>query len=292
MDIILLLKALILGLVEGVTEFLPISSTGHLIIAGDLLNFNDDKGKVFEIVIQLAAILAVCWEYRKKLMKTALDLACPYLTNPGHSNQTNQQSNAYKFVINLSLAFLPAALLGLAFHDAIKAYLFSPLTVAIALIVGGFVILFIENKSLNASTSYTEAGINTSTNHIDNITRKQAIQIGFAQSLALIPGVSRAGATILGGMVFGLNRQIATEFSFFLAIPIMFAATGYDLLKNWRLLAIDDLAMFAVGFITAFISALIVIKMLLRFVATHDFKVFAWYRIVFGAIVLVYFWAL
>lgn len=291
MDIVLLLKALILGLVEGITEFLPISSTGHLIIAGDLLNFNDNKGKVFEIVIQLAAILAVCWEYRQKLMKTALALVSSRLTSPQFtnqrlSNQSGQQSNAYHFVINLLLAFLPAALLGLAFHDAIKAYLFSPLTVAMALIVGGFVILFIENKSLQASATYTR------TNHIDNITRKQAIQIGFAQSLALIPGVSRAGATILGGMVFGLNRQIATEFSFFLAIPIMFAATGYDLLKNWKLLAIDDLAMFTVGFITAFISALIVIKMLLRFVATHDFRVFAWYRIIFGAIVLVYFWAL
>lgn len=291
MDLILLFKALILGLVEGVTEFLPISSTGHLIIAGDLLNFNDSKGKVFEIVIQLAAILAVCWEYRKKLMKTALDLS-PQFTSQRLAHQTSHQSNAYQFVINLLLAFLPAALLGLVFHDAIKTYLFSPLTVAIALIVGGFVILWIENKSLNTSASYTRTGINTSTNHIDNITRKQAIQIGFAQSLALIPGVSRAGATILGGMVFGLNRQIATEFSFFLAIPIMFAATGYDLLKNWRLLAIDDLAMFTVGFITAFISALIVIKMLLRFVATHDFRGFAWYRIVFGAIVLVYFWTL
>lgn len=271
MDLILLFKAFLLGIVEGATEFLPISSTGHLIIVGDLLNFNDDKGKVFEIVIQLAAILAVCWEYRRKLALTFMGI----LQSPGNHKSKDQQ-----LVFNLLLAFLPAAILGLAFHDAIKAYLFSPFTVAIALIVGGFAILFIENKT---------AGSTAVTHNIDNVSRKQAIQIGFAQSLALIPGVSRAGATILGGMVFGLDRKTATEFSFFLAIPIMFAATAFDLLKSWKLLSIDDLGMFAVGFITAFASALLVIKMLLRFVASNDFKVFAWYRIVFGIIVLLYF---
>jgi undecaprenyl-diphosphatase len=277
MDLILLFKAFILGIVEGATEFLPISSTGHLIIAGDLLDFHDDKGKVFEIVIQLAAILAVCWEYRNKLISTVYELG---------NQPFRQESNAQRFVINLLLAFMPAAVLGLIFHDAIKAYLFSPFTVAIALIVGGFVILWIEDRSLKSS----EAAQHKATNHIDQITKTQALQIGFAQSLALIPGVSRAGATILGGMVFGLNRKTATEFSFFLAIPIMFAATGYDLLKSWKFLSIDDFVVFSVGFVTAFISALLVIKMLLRFVATHDFKVFAWYRIIFGAIVLVYFW--
>lgn len=279
LDLSILVKAFILGLVEGITEFLPISSTGHLIIAGDLLDFNDAKGKVFEIVIQLAAILAVCWEYRTKLVKTAVDALCQ------HSAQ--QQSNARQFIVNLLLAFMPAALLGLAFHDLIKTYLFSPLTVAVALIVGGFAILWIEHKTATSDL----AAKTSSTDKLDNISRKQALQIGCAQSLALIPGVSRSGATILGGMVFGLNRQVATEFSFFLAIPIMFAATAYDLLKNWRLLAVDDIAMFAVGFITAFASALVVIKMLLRFVASHDFKVFAWYRIIFGAIVLIYFWS-
>jgi undecaprenyl-diphosphatase len=278
LDLSILFKALILGLVEGITEFLPISSTGHLIIAGDLLDFNDAKGKVFEIVIQLAAILAVCWEYRKKLIKTAVDALW--------QQAAQQQSNARQFIVNLLLAFMPAALLGLAFHDLIKTYLFSPLTVAIALIVGGFAILWIEHKSANSAL-----GASGTTNTLDNVSRKQALQIGCAQSLALIPGVSRSGATILGGMVFGLNRQVATEFSFFLAIPIMFAATAYDLLKNWQLLAVDDIAMFAVGFITAFASALLVIKMLLRFVASHDFKVFAWYRIIFGAIVLIYFWS-
>lgn len=265
MDLILLLKAFILGLVEGATEFLPISSTGHLIIVGDLLNFNDDKGKIFEIVIQLGAILAVCYEFKKRLT----DMLTHITT----------QATSQKFVINLFIAFLPAALLGLAFHHQIKEYLFSPFSVAIALIVGGFVILLIENTAKKPVTFDIEA-----------LTALQALKIGLAQAVSLVPGVSRAGATILGGMVFGLSRQAATEFSFFLAIPIMFAATAYDLLKSWQLLSIDDTPMFVVGFITAFISALLVIKMLLRFVATHNFKVFAWYRIIFGAIVLAYFW--
>lgn len=264
MDIIILIKAFILGIVEGATEFLPISSTGHLIIVGDLLHFTDDKAKVFDIVIQLGAILAVCYEFRKRLINTLTHM----------TNQTSSQ----RFALNLIIAFLPAAILGFAFHEQIKEYLFTPLTVAIALIVGGFVILYIENTAKKPVTFDVEA-----------MTSKQALKIGLAQSLSLVPGVSRAGATILGGMIFGLSRQAATEFSFFLAIPIMFAATGYDLLKSWQLLSPDDALMFLIGFITAFISALLVIKMLLRFVATHDFKVFAWYRIIFGAIVLVYF---
>ena len=266
MDTLLILKAIIMGIVEGATEFLPISSTGHLIIAGDLLNFlSKEKRDVFEIIIQLGAILAVCFEFRKRLVNTA-------------SNLTNGAS-AQSFVLNLVIAFLPAAILGLLFHKAIKHYLFSPITVAIALIVGGFLILLIEKTVPHANT-----------NTIEDISPKQALQIGCAQALALVPGVSRAGATILGGMVFGLNRQIATEFSFFLAIPIMFAATGYDLLKSWALLDFADLGIFIAGFITAFLSALLVIKMLIRFVANHDFTVFAWYRIVLGAVVLMYFW--
>jgi undecaprenyl-diphosphatase len=264
MDLILLLKAFIQGLVEGATEFLPISSTGHLIITGDLLNFNDAKAKVFDIVIQLAAILAVCWEYRRKLTDTVLHI----------THQTKAQS----FALNLIIAFLPAALIGLAFHDKIKEYLFTPITVAIALILGGVAILLIEKMPLKGKTI-----------SVDAMTQKQALQIGFAQAIALIPGVSRSGATILGGMLFGLNRHTATEFSFFLAIPIMFAATGYDLLKNWKLLSVHDLPMFAVGFVTAFISALIAIKFLLRFVASHSFKIFAWYRIALGLIVIWYF---
>ena len=265
MDTLLLVKAFILGLVEGATEFLPISSTGHLIIVGDLLHFNDDKGKVFEIVIQLAAIFAVCWEYRTKLIDTALHIS--------------SQSKAQQFVLNLFLAFLPAAILGLTFHSAIKHYLFSPITVAFALIVGGFAILFIEKLQLQ-----------TPTTSIDDLKPWQALKIGFAQSLALFPGVSRAGATILGGMLFGINRKTATEFSFFLAIPIMFAATILDVYKSRDILSLADINLFAAGFVTAFLSALVAIRFLLRFVATHDFKVFAWYRIIFGTIVLLYFW--
>ena len=264
MDIILLLKAFVLGIVEGTTEFLPISSTGHLIIVGDLLHFNDDKGKLFEIVIQLAAIFAVCWEYRRKLVDTA--------------RHFTRQSKAQRFVLNLFLAFLPAAILGLAFHSAIKQYLFSPITVAIALIVGGFAILWVEQLPLKTGTA-----------SIDDMTPLQALKVGFAQSLALFPGVSRAGATILGGMVFGLNRKTATEFSFFLAIPIMFAATILDVYKSWEFLSWDDASMFLVGFVTAFLSALVAIRFLLRYVASHDFNAFAWYRIVFGVVVLMYF---
>jgi undecaprenyl-diphosphatase len=266
MDTLLILKAIIMGIVEGATEFLPISSTGHLIIAGDLLNFlSKEKRDVFEIIIQLGAILAVCFEFRTRLLNTATNL--------------KNGASAQGFVLNLFIAFLPAAILGLLFHKAIKTYLFSPITVAIALIVGGFVILLIEKVAPRANTHSIEA-----------ITPKQAFQIGCAQALALVPGVSRAGATILGGMVFGLNRQIATEFSFFLAIPIMFAATGYDLLKNWKLLDLADLGIFIAGFVTAFLSALLVIKILIKFVASHDFTGFAWYRIIFGIGVLLYFW--
>jgi undecaprenyl-diphosphatase len=265
MDLILFFKAFILGIVEGATEFLPISSTGHLIIVGDLLNFNDEKGKVFEIIIQLGAILAVCFEFRSRLVNTITHI--------------KNDASAQGFVQNLIIAFMPAALLGLIFHDYIKQYLFSPITVAIALIIGGFAILAIEKYTSHSSTRTIEA-----------MTKSQALKIGLAQSLALVPGVSRAGATILGGMVFGLTRQTATEFSFFLAIPIMFAATGYDVLKSWHMLSMDDFSLFAVGFVTAFISALIVIKVLIKYVATHDFTGFAWYRIIFGSIVLAYFW--
>jgi len=265
MDLILLFKALILGIVEGATEFLPVSSTGHLIIVGDLLDFNDERGKVFEIVIQLGAILAVCWEYRARI---------------GHvlaSMRTEIASQ--RFAFNLLIAFLPAALLGLAFHHPIKQYLFSPVTVAIALIVGGFAILLIEKYAPQPDTQT-----------VDDMDWKHALKIGFAQALALIPGVSRAGATILGGVVFGLSRKAATEFSFFLAIPIMFAATFFDVYKGREMLHLADIDVFLVGFITAFFSALLVVKGLLRYVAHHDFRVFAWYRIVFGVLVLGYFW--
>ena len=265
MDILLLIKTLIMGVVEGATEFLPISSTGHLIIAGDLLNFlSKEKRDVFEIIIQLGAVLAVCVAFRQRLINTALNVS---------SNR-----KAQGFVLNLFVAFLPLAILGLLFGHQIKTYLFSPISVAITLILGGFAILWIEKNVTKAHTFDVEA-----------MTKKQALQVGLAQALALIPGMSRAGATILGGMMFGLNRQTATEFSFFLALPVMFAATGYDLFKNRHLLDMADAAIFAVGFVAAFISALLEIKVFLRFVANHDFRGFAYYRIVFGVLVLAYF---
>ncbi|MFM9913041.1 MAG: undecaprenyl-diphosphate phosphatase [Methylophilaceae bacterium] len=265
MDILLLLKALILGLVEGATEFLPISSTGHLIIVGDLLNFNDEKGKVFEIVIQLGAILAVCWEYRARILATFTGI--------------RHDPVAQKLTFNLAVAFMPAAILGLAFHHQIKQYLFSPITVAWALILGGVVILVVERIAPAPQT-----------HSVDDMDWKLALKVGLAQTLALFPGVSRAGATILGGVMFKLSRKTATEFSFFLAIPIMFAATALDLVKSYHDLHLADLPMFAVGFVTAFLSALVIVRGLLRYVSNHDFKPFAWYRIVFGSIVLWYFW--
>jgi undecaprenyl-diphosphatase len=269
MDLLLLVKAFVLGVLEGATEFLPISSTGHLIIAGDLLNFNDERGKVFEIVIQLGAILAICWEYRLRLQKVIAGIA----TEP----------SAQRFVVNIFIGFLPAAVLGLIFHSFIKQHLFSPLNVSIALIVGGFIILFIEKKY----ASLGQAAVRTPS--LDDITAVQAIKIGFAQSLAMMPGVSRSGATILGGMIFGLSRKAATEFSFFLAIPVMIAATVLDVYKNWALFSASDLPFFAVGFITAFIAALVAVKTLVKYVANHDFRIFAYYRIIFGTLVLLYF---
>lgn len=264
MDLLLLLKALLLGIVEGATEFLPVSSTGHLIIAGDLLDFNDARGKVFEIVIQLGAILAVCWEYRVKIGHTLASMVT--------------EASSQRLAVNLLVAFMPAAVLGLAFHHAIKQYLFSPITVAWALIVGGIAILLIEKYAPQPDTQT-----------VDDMDWKHALKVGFAQTLALFPGVSRAGATILGGVVFGLSRKTATEFSFFLAIPVMVAATTLDVYKGYGDLHAADLPIFAVGFVTAFISALLVVRGLLRYVAHHDFRAFAWYRIVFGALVLGYY---
>lgn len=265
MDLILLLKTIIMGIVEGATEFLPVSSTGHLIITGDLLGFlTKEKRDVFEIVIQLGAILAVVWQYRVKFTHVA-----------AHLNESKSQ----QFILNLFIAFLPLAIIGLAFHHEIKALLFNPKSVAIALIVGGFIILWIE-KRLPKVTIH----------HVDDMNWKHALKVGFAQAIALIPGASRAGSTIIGGMLFGLSRTVATEFSFFLAVPVMFAATAYDLFRSRDLLAADDLLIFFIGFITAFIAALVVIKVLIRYVANHDFTAFAWYRIVFGALVLSYYW--
>jgi undecaprenyl-diphosphatase len=261
MDILLLIKAVILGIVEGLTEFLPVSSTGHLILAGDLLDFNDARGKLFEIVIQTGAILAVCWEYRAKIGSVLGGLG---------SNR-----DAQRLVINLAIAFMPAAILGLAFGKAIKAHLFQPIPVALAFIIGGVFILWAERRQHVIRIQ-----------SVDDLTWQDALKLGFCQALALIPGTSRSGATIIGGLFLGLSRKAATEFSFFLAIPTLFAAGGYELWKERALLNTDDLSMWTAGFIAAFISAFLCVRWLLRYISSHDFSLFAWYRIAFGLVVI------
>jgi len=248
-----LLPALILGIVEGVTEFLPISSTGHLILAGDLLGASDERWNVFNIVIQTGAMLAVVWEYRARFFR--IDVAL------------------YR---NLFVAFLPAAVFGLLFSKIIKGYLFHAVPVALAFIVGGIIILLVE-RNPRAQIRVEAAS---------EMTWLDALKVGFAQCFALIPGTSRSGATIIGGMLFGLSRKAATEFSFFLAVPTLVAAGAYDLFKHRTLFSTNDLPMFGVGSVAAFVSAFVVVRWLIRYVATHDFKPFAWYRIAFGLIVL------
>ena len=261
MDVALYLKALVLGVVEGLTEFLPISSTGHLIIAGQLIGYTGEKAKVFEIVIQSGAMLAVIWEYRARFAHMLAGL--------------HRDVAARRFALNLAVAFLPAALLGLAFGGAIKRHLFHAVPVAIAFIVGGAIILWVERASRRATVE-----------RVDDMTWKDALKVGLAQSLALIPGTSRAGATIIGGMLFGLSRRAATEFSFFLAVPTLIAAGAYDLYQHRALLDTGDLGVFSAGFIVSFASAFLCVRWLLRYIATHDFSAFAWYRIAFGIAVL------
>jgi len=247
-----LLQALILGVVEGLTEFLPISSTGHLILAGELLGANDERWSVFNIVIQTGAMLAIVWEYRARFFKVDVAL--------------------YR---NLFVAFLPAAVFGLLFSNFIKSHLFHAVPVAIAFIVGGVIILFVEKIPLKPRVENTR-----------DMSWLDALKIGFAQCFALIPGTSRSGATIIGGMLFGLSRKAATEFSFFLAVPTLMAAGAYDLFKHRALFSASDLPIFGVGSVAAFVSAFVVIRWLIRYVATHDFRPFAWYRIAFGMFVL------
>ena len=261
MDLTLALKALVLGIVEGLTEFLPISSTGHLILAADLLGFNDEKGKVFEIVIQTGAMLAVVWHYRVRFAGVLAGLF--------------SDAKAQRFAINVIIAFIPAAVLGLLFGKYIKAALFKPVPVAIAFIVGAFVILWAERRQHAVRV-----------HEVDDMTWLDALKVGFAQAFALIPGTSRSGATIIGGMLFGLSRKAATEFSFFLAVPTLVAAGVYDLYKNRGLLDVHDIGLFGIGLVTSFIAAFLCIRWLLRYIASHDFTIFAWYRIVFGVIVL------
>ena len=252
MDLAILLKALVLGIVEGLTEFLPISSTGHLILAGELLNASDERWNVFNIVIQTGAMLAVVWEYRARFFKVDLRL--------------------YR---NLVVAFIPAAVLGLLFSKLIKQYLFHAVPVALAFIVGGVIILIVEKRSFQPRVESAQS-----------MTWLDALKVGVAQCFALIPGTSRSGATIIGGMLFGLSRKAATEFSFFLAVPTLIAAGLYDLWKHRDMLSASDAPVFGVGSVVSFISAFVVIRWLIRYVATHDFKPFAWYRIAFGVVVL------
>ncbi|OAI11000.1 undecaprenyl-diphosphatase [Methylomonas lenta] len=262
MDIEILIKALIMGVVEGLTEFLPISSTGHLILAGDLLDFNDDKAKLFSIVIQVGAILAICWEYRVKIASVLSGLT--------------SDKQAQKFVLNLVIAFIPLASLGLLFGKYIKALLFKPIPVALAFIIGAFVIIWAEKREHKIRV-----------HSVDDLSMLDAFKLGIAQAFALIPGTSRSGSTIIGGLLFGLSRKAATEFSFFLAIPTLIIASLYDLYKHKDLLHVEgDLELFAVGLIAAFISALFAVKGLLRYISHHDFIIFAWYRIVFGLVVI------
>ncbi|WP_097305345.1 undecaprenyl-diphosphate phosphatase [Pseudomonas chlororaphis] len=254
-------QALILGIVEGLTEFLPISSTGHQIIVADLLNFGGERAMAFNIIIQLGAILAVVWEFRRKILDVVTGLPT--------------QRNAQRFTINLLIAFMPAVVLGVIFADLIHEYLFNPITVATALVVGGLVMLWAERRQ-------HEIHANT----VDEISWKDALKVGFAQCLAMIPGTSRSGSTIIGGLLFGLSRKTATEFSFFLAMPTMVGAAVYSGYKYRNLFQPDDLPVFAVGFITSFIFAMIAVRGLLKFIANHSYAAFAWYRIAFGLVIL------
>lgn len=261
MEFILVIKAIVLGIVEGLTEFFPISSTGHLIVVADLIAFHTPSAKVFEVVIQLGAILAVVWTYRTRCLATLRGA----LTEP----------EAQRFIGHLLIAFLPAAAVGFIFVNAIKTYLFNAPSVAVALIIGGIIILLVERRPLTIKI-----------NQIDEMSWRDALKVGCAQVFALIPGTSRSGATIIGGMLFGLKRQTATEFSFFLAIPTMFAATLYDIYRHLDLFTAVDTFIFSSGFIAAFISAFFAVQALIRYIATHSFEVFAWYRIVFGLFIL------
>ncbi len=270
MDTNLLLKAAIMGVVEGLTEFLPISSTGHLILAGALLGFDDDKAKVFDIAIQTGAIFAVILVYWKKIRETVVALP--------------SQRQAQQFALNLLIAFVPAVVLGLLFGKAIKAHLFTPVVVATTFIVGGFIILWAEKRQ-------AAGGSAVRVTEVDDMTWKDALKVGLVQCLAMVPGTSRSGATIIGGMLLGLSRKAATDFSFYLAIPTLTGAGAYSLYKERALLSLGDVPLFGVGLLVSFISAWLCIRWLLRFIATHSFNGFAWYRIAFGLVVLATAWS-
>jgi undecaprenyl-diphosphatase len=269
LDIALLIKAVIMGVVEGLTEFLPISSTGHLILAGALLGFDDEKAKVFDIAIQTGAIFAVILVYWQKLRTTLVDLPT--------------QRQAQQFALNVLIAFLPAVVLGLLFGKVIKAHLFTPVVVATTFIVGGFIILWAEKRQAAGGTAVRITDT-------DDMTWKDALKVGLVQCLAMIPGTSRSGATIIGGMLLGLSRKAATDFSFYLAIPTLIGAGGYSLYKERALLSLADVPMFSVGLVVSFLSAWVCVRWLLRFIASHSFTGFAYYRIAFGIVVLFTAW--
>ncbi len=260
-------KALILGIVEGLTEFLPISSTGHLILTSSLLGFNDEKGKVFEVFIQSGAMLAVVWEYRRKLSGVVVDFF--------------REAAARRFALNVVVAFVPAATLGLLFGKHIKSALFYPVPVALAFVIGAFVIIWAERRQRDRRARIES---------VDDMTWVDALKVGIAQSFALIPGTSRSGATIIGGMLFGLSRRVATEFSFYLAVPTLVAAGIYDMWKNRTLFSAEDMPVLAIGFVASFACAVLVIRWLIHYVSRHDFIPFAWYRLAFGGVVLLTAW--
>jgi undecaprenyl-diphosphatase len=262
-DAVLLVKATIMGIVEGLTEFLPVSSTGHLILTGSLLHFDDDRAKVFDIAIQTGAILAVILVYWQKIRSTIVQLP------------SNRQ--AQRFALNVLVGFLPAAVIGLLAYKTIKTYLFNPGVVAGAFIVGALIILWVERASASRPVRIAS---------VDDMTVLDALKVGLVQCLGMIPGTSRSGATIIGGMLLGLSRKAATEFSFFLAIPTLIGAGVYSLYKERGSLGAGDIPLFAVGFVVSFIAAWLCVRWLLRYISSHDFKPFAWYRIVFGLIVL------
>ncbi len=266
MDLLLLLKAAIMGVVEGLTEFLPISSTGHLILAGSLLGFHDEKAKVFDIAIQTGAIFAVILVYWERIRSTIVELPT--------------QRRAQKFALNVLVGFLPAVVLALIFGKFIKAHLFTPVVVATTFILGGFVILWAEKRTAVA----------TRVNTVDEMTVMDALKVGLVQCLAMIPGTSRSGSTIIGGMLLGLSRKAATDFSFFLAIPTLIGAGVYSLYKERALLSAADIPLFAVGLIFSFFSAWLCVRWLLRYISSNSFVPFAYYRIVFGVIVLITAW--
>ena len=267
----LLLKAAVMGVVEGLTEFLPISSTGHLILAGALLGFDDEKAKVFDIAIQTGAIFAVILVYWQKIKSTVIALPTQRL--------------ARRFVLNVFIAFVPAVVLGLLFGSAIKAHLFTPTVVASSFIIGGFIILWVEGwgrKPLHEGHPDDHARIV----NVESMTPMDALKVGLVQCLAMVPGTSRSGATIIGGMLLGMSRKAATDFSFYLAIPTLIGAGAYSLYKDRALLSVADAPMFAVGLLFSFLSAWVCVRWLLKFISTNSFEVFAWYRIVFGLVVL------